>query len=394
MQRWSEDDIRKIVAAHDQGTSWRELAEEHGYGDDVRTFSRAIRKRRERLHIQQSTSDRIKAHREQVHRKAELEALRGLTAKRAMLEELAEVLTGAVETLPVPAAFVVNPNPPKDLVGLSLLSDVHVGMSVPGRLNAGWTQNTEITEEQFTSLAQQIISYEPRPKTLRILDLGDDVEGSSMRVSQIAIVDRFVAQQAILYGQMLAEFITTLLPYFEHIQIDRVPGNHGRVSSKAGLAGLDELDPANSWDWVGGEMARAMLKPAIDAKRVTLINHESFYGTTDILGHKILFEHGSSLRGGSSWGGIPWYGVERMAAAYRDLEGDYSLLAVGHWHRPFHASAGRYGHVLANGSFPPTTPFVVASKHQAARSCQLYCQFGTEGLVSVQHLYLDTYRDR
>lgn len=275
-----------------------------------------------------------------------------------------------------------------------------MGQHTPGRINAGWNQDVDTTTRQMNRLADAVIRLWEQQrqsvqwKNLVILDLGDDVEHSGMRPSQHRIVEPLVAQQSTIYGRLLADLILRCLTVFEHVRVERVPGNHGRVSEKAGNAGLDVLGPENSWDWVGGEVARAILQESIRDNRVTIVNHENWYAITDIMGHKVIFEHGSSERGGGGFGGIPAYGLTRMGAAYRDLEGDYSLLAIGHWHRPMWLPTGFRSWIGANGSFPPTTPFVASAKHSATRPTQTLLSFHPKkGITQTRWIYLDTARD-
>lgn len=402
MHLWSDSEVEAFKQRHDAGESWKAIARREGIplkpGAFARAMQRRLRKRERAVGTQVAdvvtAAHLVEKRREASERQEQVQELRRLTDKRAVIEELQALVRSTCATLPVPKALTVSTLGKRAETLILLLSDVHVGQHTPARINGGWTQTVETTQWQMRQLAEQVLALTGDWSELVILDLGDDVEGSNMRVSQTRIVDPLVAKQAALYGQMLAELVTTLLTRFDRVRIERIPGNHGRVSPKAGNAGLDELDPVNSWDWMAGVIAEAVLSPAITAGRVEVHNHEGFYGLTTVRQHAVIFEHGASLRGGGSFGGIPWYGVERMAASYRDLEGDYTLLAVGHWHRAWHGSAGRYGHVIANGAFPPTTPFVVSSKHQASRPCQVALALSDAGIGAVHRLYLDTPRER
>lgn len=397
--QWSSELIEEAWQRHQQGESWRQLAQAFHYPFDRDSFRRRILKRKGRVGSsspEPPLHQTIQTAREHLHHKVQQEEMRRLTSRRVFIEEIRDALKTALPTLDPPRPFELPSTAFRHQeTAILLISDVHVGQHTPGRINGGWHQDLTVTQFQFQKLFDAVAKlwHVHHWGQLVILDLGDDVEGSNMRVSQSRIVDPLVAQQALAYGQLLAEFVQSCATLFQTIRIERIPGNHGRVSAKAGNAGLDELDPINSWDWIAGEATRLMLRPLIEANRLTLINHEGFYGVTHVYDFPLIFEHGSSLRGGSGWAGIPYYGADRMAAAYRDLEGDYRVLAIGHFHRHFVLPTGYQGTLIANGAFPPTTPFVVSSKHQAARPCQiLFALHPEQGVTMIRALFLDTPR--
>lgn len=343
-----------------------------------------------------SLSRRIDDERERARRQADIATLKELTGKRAVIAEWTAAIRSSALAMPVPVLWDVVSHPHGDEeTALLLLSDVHVGMDTPARMTAGFVTNQETTHQQFKLLAEKVVSFWKahadgnRPwSTLVILDLGDDVEGSHMRPSQARIANPLVTDQVRLYGQWLAEFATTLLQVFKHIRIERVPGNHGRVSQRAGIAGLDELDPANSFDLLAGKFTEAILAPAIQEGRAVIINHETYAARTEIANQRIIFEHGSSLRGGTSLG-IPAYGINRAAANYLRLYGEFDLLCFGHWHQPMLMTAGERAKIVVNGAFPPTTPFITGDLHGIGKPTQILMSLHEEhGVTGYYPLYL------
>lgn len=331
---------------------------------------------------------------------ADLKHLKELTALRAFQKEFIESVRDEIRTLDTPKMLPValSHGTWDEETAVLLLGDVHLGQVTNARVNGGWAQTPEVTKAQFKMLAKALyriweIQNASTPwRHLVILGLGDMCEGAHMRTSQ-AKRSTPVTHQALEFGKQLAEFITFCLTFFEKVTYESVPGNHGRVSQRAGEGGLDELDPAESFDWLGGQIASLILKPSIDAKRVSVYNHQTISAETEIMGHRIFFEHGSSLRGGGGWGGIPFYGHTRMGSSYRDLEGDFSLIATAHFHRSFDLPTGYKARIIGTGSFPPTTPFIYGSKHQATRPSQVLLSFHkTKGITQVRTIYLDTPR--
>ncbi len=344
--------------------------------------------------------DQADKDRERARAKEDIAELRRLTSLRNFQQDLRESLLTAAYAIEPPELHpeALSTPPFDEETAVLHLSDVHIGQNTSSRINAGWEYNVGVAISQFRQLTHSLkriweIQRLSTPwRNLVIIDTGDDVEGSDMRASQHRIVDPLVTKQVVLYGKLLATLVLQSLTLFHKVRVERVPGNHGRTSQKAGNAGLSELDPGDSYDWLAGEYAAALLRDAIAKNRVEFVNHETFYGKTEIMGHTILFEHGAALRGGG-FGGLPYYSIDKVFPAYRDLEGEFSLLLIGHYHRPYILPAGYGSWLVGDGSFTPTTPYVVASKHRATRPAQsLLSIHPKRGLTMSRWLYLDTVR--
>jgi len=338
---------------------------------------------------------------ERMTRDMEISTLKNLTKKKVFMDELVSAVKEATSSLNTPMLipFVDFNNSTVEESAVLLICDVHVGQATPARLNAGWNQNIKVTEEQFKLLTQRVLeSFYTQAKTnpwkeLVIIDLGDDVEGSDMRSSQHRIVEPLVAKQSMEYGRMITEFTQTMLQVFPKVRWERIPGNHGRTSQRAGIAGLSELDPCDSWDWVAGVYLEVALRNAINEGRVSVNQHEGYVGKTIIQNRRVMFEHGSSIKGGS--GGVPYASIDRLASSFRDLYGDYSLLLLGHYHRSYTMQFGHEGLIVGNGSFPPSTPFVSGALHRSVRPSQTLLSINqNDGVTMTKLLYLDTEREQ
>ena len=395
---WTPEQIRRIEQMRQAGHTGNQIAAALGLArEQVRS---AFRRRKPPQDVTEpepaSADERIERERERARRKQEIEELRRLLDRATVIRDLREALREAALAAEPPRLAWAPPDRPPEEESESpvlIISDVHVGQHTPARLTAGYSYSVAITERQFAHLAvevtriMQTYGRQAGWRRLTILDLGDNVENDSMHTTQHRLVDPLVVQQVQIYGRLLAGLVLNLLQVFPEIRVERVPGNHGRTSPKAGYAGLAELDPVDSYDWLAGEFAAAYLR---DVERATILNHESIYAVTEVGGHRIVFEHGSSLRGGHSWGGIPYYGIDRAAAAYRELVGDFLVLALGHYHRPYMLPTGYGGWVIGNGSWAPTTPFVVATKHRVTRPSQtLFSVHPTRGVTAVWRIPLD-----
>lgn len=347
--------------------------------------------------VKENVSSNIEAQRERARRQLELNELRSLTNKRASILEFKEAIQTAALTIDPPdlIPFVANSKKFDDEVAVLVIGDVHVGQHTPARINGGNEHTLETTKQQFNVLTHKLLqAWEIQSKSilwkeLVLVDVGDDVEGSNMRESQHRIVDPLVTQQTALYGRLLANLISSVMQVFPKIRVERISGNHGRTTQKAGNGGLSTTDPIDSYDWLAGQFAEEILRIAIDDKRVQFINHEGYWGSTDILGHKVVFEHGASYKSGS-YGGIPFYAISKIASRMKEFEGDYTALVLGHYHLPYVLPQGYKSVIIGNGSFPATTPWVATTLRNIVRPSQTLFSINKDvGITMVKHLYLD-----
>lgn len=334
--------------------------------------------------------------RETMSTRQEILELKKLASERAYQEELLQAIRELnLEHISSPLFEERGTTGNANSTGVLLISDVHLGQQTPGRLTSGYEYNLDVTKAQFDLLYQQVaqaIEVNGWQKLI-ILDLGDTVDGDDMRPSQHRHVGPLVVEQCALYGRLLAQFISSLLHSVLEIHVERVPGNHARTSQRPGLAGLAEIDPMDSYDWLAGEFTREILRESIEAGRVTINNNQGIYSTIQLYEYNVLFEHGSSLRGSGGALGIPFAGAHKALQGYRDLEGDISLYCLGHFHQPYSFNLFFNTVVCGNGAFPATSPYVVSSKKTATRPSQtLITVEQGKGVTAVQNLWLDTKR--
>ena len=296
----------------------------------------------------------------------------------------------AIKSVPILRTEVVSPShETSDRSAVLLLSDIHLGQYTTSRLNAGWEQSSIVCRMQFKSLVDQLLAVQStlQASELVILDLGDNVEGDNLRPSQHRMVDQLVVQQTAEYGRLLADLIVSALTVFPRVRVERVPGNHGRTTQKASYGGLAELDPIDSFDWLGGEFAREILRPDIARGTVVFNNHSTYFADTYIRGKRVIFEHGSSVKAPGQFMS-PMMAVEKTAHAYRELLGPFDLFCLGHYHRAYQIPFGYDGLIIGNGSFPPTSPFVVTALHQASIPVQLLFTMTDDGVKEIKRLVL------
>ena len=359
----------------------------------------------------------VREQRDKAELKATTKELKQLVGKKAQIDAIHDAIESASLRVDVPPLlpFAEEQGEFDEEYPVLVLSDWHVGMNTDPRVSSGYAVTVETATKQMNILIKSLYRCwdiqrrSMKWKKLLILDLGDSVEGQHMRASQHREADP-VSVAAVQTGLLIANLIRAALQIFQEVEYRSVPGNHGRVSQKTGTAGLDEVDPINSWDWISTEYARGALGQFngsdVDLPaRLKIYNHGTYIAKTEVAGWPIVFEHGSQIKGGS-YGGVPYYPVARAAsnvknllASEENLDDDTSrflkkvgepyLFCIGHFHRATMIPTN-YGWVCMGGSFPPTTPYISSTKHQALRPTQwLLSLHPKKGLTMQRPLYLD-----
>lgn len=276
------------------------------------------------------------------------------------------------------------------------VSDWHVGQKTPIETTSGmYEQTVAKTHEQVNSLlfALSSIFHEAQGKKVRRLwvpALGDIVEGDAMRPAQLRQIEMPVVKQVVDAYDLLTVFLGALLrlPGLEELIVDVIGGNHDRTTSKPGLAGLGETDYVDTFAWLIG----AFLERAFgDDPRVTIKNWDTFFGTREFGGLRHVFEHGSSIRGGTgSYGGIPWYPIHNAARKYESLLGGVDMVWFGHYHVPYVIPLGQNGWVVGNGALPATSGYAQSQLKAIRRPQQWLVEFHeTVGATKFEPLYAD-----
>lgn len=189
-------------------------------------------------------------------------------------------------------------------------SDAHFGLHVPeGQLGVFGTYSTELATKRttytFRTFARLAHQQSFPVRHAKVYLLGDNVEHSHMRPSQAKQIDSHVVQQTLNAANALAPAMRFLCSHFETVEVECVPGNHGRTTQKAG----DNL-PDETFDHLLYHLLRHMLS---DQPNFTIHIHEAWYFVDSIFGFKFLGLHGEDA---ISWAGIPWYGIKRLVKDY------------------------------------------------------------------------------
>ena len=256
------------------------------------------------------------------------------------------------------------------------LGDTHFGHWEP---SGEHKFDKEIARERMLQATQKFIATTHDRRNSAKIDkchlyfMGDMVEGEMMRNGQAHEIDVPVFLQAMFYAPAaMAECVISLAAEFAELHVVGVPGNHGRN----GRFGNGAHHMTN-WDRVAYQTCRYMVENSLLKmgslgeklwKRITWdlptdrsmdaeCPHDDYLAIDYVYEWCNCVAHGENLRG-KGWGGIPFYGVERMVNRYDAILDDpIDFLYMGHIH--VHASIpSNYRQVFVNGAIESSTGFV------------------------------------
>ncbi len=262
------------------------------------------------------------------------------------------------------------PSKSKALVDILIVGDVHYGSVYKD------IYNKTVVHEYFSKMYDYILQNCECCDNLIVIDLGDGIEGDRMHASQSVLIEDVATVQTVEYASLFTEFLKKLGLLYDTIDLYRVPGNHGRISKRAGIGGLDDMASISSYDWLAGEIIRAYLH---DEKRVTIVNtgkqHLSFdipsgRASNDGTGDNtpvitVIAEHGSCY---STCPTSTTAALQRALLGYTNTlqkKPDYYFL--GHFHTPYVFDVAGTT-VIGNGGMQINNDYVANSTFKGGTS--------------------------
>jgi len=164
-----------------------------------------------------------------------------------------------------------------------------------------------------------------------------------------------ITQAAMGTAWLLAQTIRALAVLYPSVHVAGVGGNHGRLPD---ARRKQMKDPQRTWDWVIYQMVAWMLH---DIPEINFWFPNAWAAQIEVRGWNFLLNHGDDIK---SWGGIPWYGIQRRTDKTLALEGargniiHYQMLA--HFHQSTNIPHPA-GETFVNGSMIGGTEFSVDS---------------------------------
>ena len=312
--------------------------------------------------VQIEKEKQLKAKEEQEYR----ENLKITAQKDIIAERLAECAR-IVQPYEIERVTVPHKNfSTKNTVPVLMLSDIQAGTFISAEATGGLNDyNWNSLEKQFVKLRDGAISILSKQLNetplLKIYMLGDMVEGLGIFPGQQYHCDKDVYQQFFGLAELLSKYLQEMLQVFDDIEVYTVPGNHGRIGKKG------ETPHYLNWDNFLYRHVQTMMQ---NFDRIKWNITDAWYQLDTTFETTTLLTHGDGIK---SWGGIPFYGIQRMDARntkmYASKKMFYDLIAMGHFHTPAELPTPT-GPIMINGCFPGASVFALKDLNTANRPQQ------------------------
>lgn len=243
----------------------------------------------------------------------------------------------------------------KSEVAVLLLSDAHFGkLTLEEDVLGENAYSLSIAEHRISTLAEavetclEIEQKGRRISTLRIFLAGDMVTGTNIYKGQSFHIEGNALRQAISGTNAIAGLCQYLSRKWS-IEIDAVPGNHGR-SAPVGIA-----HPGDSWDLVMYYFLEHRLS-SNDRITMRINNTQSPFVRVDVSERKFLLGHGNATSARS----LMDTAVRKMATEWpAKVKGRVDGICVGHWHVPDYRNWGGVD-IFVNGSLCGADTFAMS----------------------------------
>lgn len=296
--------------------------------------------------------------------------LRELDRARATRAELVDAVyraaSDAARALTIPPVA----SPPKDRrrgrpeVAVVHLSDWQLGKRTP-------TYGSDIAEARIGLLAEKVIRLtaiqraDHPVRECRVWLLGDLIEGELIFPGQAHRLDASLYRQVTVDGpRILGDFLRRMLATFDRVHVTAVIGNHGAIGGPY----RREMHPESNGDTMLYRITEQVVR---DARLTWSIadpeGERGWYALDDIGAYRALLFHGDQIRGG--FAGMPWYGFYKKVLGWRQVIGDFTDAACGHWHQAASLPLNEVV-VRVNGSTESDNTYALENLAAAGRPCQ------------------------
>ncbi len=205
------------------------------------------------------------------------------------------------------------------------ISDIHYGKQTS-------TYNPKVFVKRLDKLLEKLIRIKEEHLSsydfdkLVVCILGDINDGNNIypgQATEQAITN--VEQQADEISRLLSNFLTELKKVWGEVEVECVPGNHGRGGQGAHTAA--------NWDIT----CYRYLKYRLEKENIQVNFNEAkdglpvFIRQVKIRKHQFLLYHGHAIR---SYASIPWYGLANRTMRWQstDALGRADVYLMGHFH--------------------------------------------------------------
>ncbi len=201
-----------------------------------------------------------------------------------------------------------------------VMADLHYGKETGTFGPAVFRKRMDTLLERLSRIRSLLSDYEL--DTLRIFILGDANDGTGIYATQEHHqAETNVEQQANDLAMFLADWLRRAKEVWPAVEVDAVPGNHGRAGKFA--------HEAANWDMVCYRYLKLMLGDDVPV-RCDNENGDPFLRKLKIRGHNYLIYHGHDIR---TYSNIPWYGMMlRLSRWATSHLAPIDVFTMGHFH--------------------------------------------------------------
>ena len=226
-----------------------------------------------------------------------------------------------------------------------LLSDLHFGEIIKDE-NSEVVFNTKIAIERLNTVFDETLNLLEKYdiSTLRILMIGDMVDGDSIYKNHLFRIEKSAIEQVKDFVRAVSNNIKTIASIGFDIRVDAVRGNHGITNYK----NLEE----DNWDNVAYDMLDLIFS---DHKNVLFNHFQSDQVKVPVLDRNFVLYHGDNM------------GDQiKTAAGLRTFRGivgrhrlqDSDIVVIGHLHQfGIESDQGKY--LIRNGALPSASEYAM-----------------------------------
>lgn len=279
-----------------------------------------------------------------------------LLLRKSYFKELRQAIKEAIYALPAPRQ--IKPPNIKTVTGTTCFfafSDWHIGEVIArDAVGSFGGFNYEIAQKRLQEIVAAMLDWvkRERPEKVVLLFLGDYISGNIH--DELLHTNEFPEPvQAIKAGELVAWVVEEFSKKSTNVRVCGVAAdNHGRLRKKP----YHKQKALASYSYVVLEFARQRTE---HIKHVNFEVYTSAKVTINSGGKKLLLMHGDGIK---SWGGIPYYGLERASMresvfAKHFPEHSFDYMVLGHFHVPCKLGSN----ILINGSLSGTSEFDYSS---------------------------------
>ena len=248
---------------------------------------------------------------------------------------------------------------------VALFSDLHYYSKIDRRVTGGLGEyNIDIARERlarwrdgllrFTQMSQLIFSVD----TLHLFALGDELEGTGrMFPTQALQMSEPILFQVMGFVEDMTNILLGFLTRYKKVVIYKVPGNHGRLASRAREAYTPDNAELFAWEIIGERLRNAAGGEwketangihSLEGGLIDLHIHRSFFTAVRIFNWLCVGRHGSGV------GDLmrTYTGAFDVKLRMNSLMGEIiHYYFQGHHHEPQAAEKEIQGEVIQNGCF-------------------------------------------